>query len=158
MPTPCPDEVGPPFTAPCDDIPVEWVEVTSIHDDLVPTGSPELQFRLFANRFKSSSPDCEYFLHDPLRHMLLKPGALKGLDWWPDESSIVDPDDRDEAIRVLLNDDDPTGRGLRDEPMFHITTFVSNHHRKLTRVHLAVMAIAAKDGIHLITYKDTNQD
>ena len=88
MPTPCPDEVGPPFTAPCDDIPVEWVEVTSIHDDLVPTGSPELQFRLFANRFKSSSPDCEYFLHDPLRHMLLKPGALKSVDWWPDESRI----------------------------------------------------------------------
>ena len=41
--------------------------------------------------------------------------------------------------------------------MFHITTFVSNHHRKLTRVHLAVMAIVAKDGIHLMTYKDTDQ-
>ena len=42
--------------------------------------------------------------------------------------------------------------------MFHVTTFVSNHHRKLTRVHLAVMAIAAKDGIHLMTYKDTDQE
>ena len=87
----CPDEVGPPFASTCDDIPIEWVEITSIHDDLVPTGESELQFRLFANRFKSSSSDCEYFLHDPLRHMLLKPGALKGLPWWPDESSIVDP-------------------------------------------------------------------
>ena len=29
----------------------------------------EVPFKLFANRFKSSSPDCEAFIHDPLAVM-----------------------------------------------------------------------------------------
>ncbi len=154
MPDDCP-EVGPPFNGTCDDLDLAWVEVDSIQSDLVPTGAPDLQFRLFANRFKSSSPDCEYFLHDPLRHMLLKPGALKALPGWPDITSD-DPGERAEFVASLL-EEDSEGRSLRDKPQWHITTFLSNHHRKLTKVHFAVLAIVGGDGIHLLGYKDTDQ-
>ena len=37
----------------------------------------EVPFRLFVNRFKSSSPDSEAFLHDPRREL---EGAIRGFD------------------------------------------------------------------------------
>ena len=70
------DELTPPFDHRVPNDTTPWVEVTSIQDDLRPGGGRDLPFRLFATRFKSSSEDSEYFLHDPLRHMLAKPGAL----------------------------------------------------------------------------------
>jgi len=43
-------------------------------------------FRLIANRFKSSSPDCEAFIHDPLGALLAaqEVGELNGFGLEPD--------------------------------------------------------------------------
>ena len=144
------DELTPPFDHRVPNDTTPWVEVTSIQDDLRPGGGRDLPFRLFATRFKSSSEDSEYFLHDPLRHMLAKPGALKGLPGWPDASQIDDDDERALAVGEIVD-------GLRDDPRWHVTTFVANHHRKLSRIHSSVVAIIGPDGIHLMLYKDADQ-
>lgn len=79
-----------------------WIEL-----DLSGLAPPPIRFRLFAKRLKSSSPDAERFLHDPLR--------------------------------VLVEEIDE----VRDD--WHITTFIVNHHRTLSRIHLYVMAVVAPD-------------
>jgi hypothetical protein len=38
--------------------------------DLAPSDRSPIPFRLFAKRFKSSSPDSEWFLHDPLKVLM----------------------------------------------------------------------------------------
>jgi hypothetical protein len=69
-----------------------------------------IPFRLFARRVKSSSPDSEWFLHDPLM-----------------------------VLKDLVVDDD----GTRIEDDWQVTTFVVNHHRTLSKIHLFTMAVVA---------------
>jgi hypothetical protein len=97
--------------------------------------------RAFIKRFKSSSPDSELFLHDPLRQMTAAPGALAEMPDWPS-----DPGDDPEAIAAL-----------HDDPRWHTTTFVANHHRRLSKVHAYAMALIGPDGVHLMIYKDAEQ-
>jgi hypothetical protein len=154
------DELTPPFDSrqPNDTSP--WAEITSIHDQLTTPDGPTLPYRLFATRVKSSSPDSEYLMHDPLRYMLDNPGALVNLPDWPDESKISDAGARAAAVAGLFpydGDDGPRDRNLRDDPRWHITTFLTNHHRKLTKWHASALLIAGKDGFHLMIYKDSHQ-
>jgi hypothetical protein len=106
-------------------------------------GKPEgdrrpIPCRAFIKRFKSSSPDSELFIHDPLRQMVKAPGALAGIEGWPS-----DPGDDEAAFAAL-----------RDDARWHTTTFVANHHRRLSKVHKYAFAVIGPDGIHLLLYKD----
>jgi hypothetical protein len=71
-----------------------------------PDGTP-IPFRLYGNRFKSSSPDSEAFLHDPV------PALVNGI-------AEVDAG-------------------------WQVTSFVVNHHRTLSKIHLYALAIVAPD-------------
>jgi hypothetical protein len=123
-----------------------WVEVNT--GDFLPARSDgTMPFRVFANRFKSSSGLSEFFLHDPLRQMLRDPGALSGLRDWPAYPGDPDPDGNDTSEM----------EEIRKDSRFHVTTFLTNHHRKLSRIHASVIAIVAPDGIHLMIYKDADQ-
>jgi hypothetical protein len=137
---------GKPYGEDEEDDTTGWKEI-EVKDLLRSRRGEEVPFRLFANRFKSSSPDWESFLHDPLRHMLITPGALKDLKDWPAHPGDK-PDPRNDKRRM---------RALRDDPRWHVTTFVTNHHRKLSRIHASVLAIVGDDGIHMMIYKDAGQ-
>jgi hypothetical protein len=67
----------------------------------------EIPFRLVANRFKSSSPDSELFIHDPLTAL------LKAQD-----DGVLDLD------------------GIRLTPEWTVVTLVTNHHQTLSATHL----------------------
>lgn len=153
-------ELTPPFFSMQPNDTTPWVEITSIHTQLPTNLRPDdrLYYRVFATRVKSSSPDCEFLLHDPLRYMLVNPGELVNLPGWPDESKLTDPDERAAAVAARLNfEEEDDSRSLRNHPRFHITTFLSNHHRRLTKWHASVLAIAGADGLHLMVYKESGQ-
>ena len=88
-----------------------WVEIDL--SALKPRGEDELPFRLVANRFKSSSPDSEAFIHDPLTYLLETRGDAA-------------------ALRSV-------------DPTWHVSTFVINHHRTLSKVHVYAMAAASDE-------------
>ncbi len=88
-----------------DDAPAGWREIDL--SGIRPTDS-DIPFRLFVNRFKSSTPACETFIHDPLS-VLIEAGG------------VIDP-----SIGI--------------DPTWKVATFVTDHHRTLTKVHLYVMA------------------
>lgn len=125
------DEIGPPFGAPVPNDTNGWIEIP-IASLLRPAldGRP-VPFQMFANRFKSSSEDFELFLHDPLRQMKENPGDLERLTV---PGSIAEADAND--------------------PKWHVTTFVANHHRRMTTVHAHASALFGPDGVHIMLYKD----
>ncbi|MFI5260917.1 MAG: hypothetical protein ACHQZR_00015 [Candidatus Limnocylindrales bacterium] len=81
----------------------EWIQLELT--DLKPTDGSPIPFRVLAKRLKSSSPDSERFIHDPLQ--------------------------------VLVEEIDEVG----DD--WHVTTFVVNHHRTLSRIYMYVMVTVA---------------
>jgi len=83
-----------------------WYEIDVSR--LQPPDRTPIPFRLLANRFKSSSPDSEAFIHDPLTAMI---GAASEV----------------EAFKMI-------------DRTWHVTTFVTNHHRTLSWVHVYAMA------------------
>jgi hypothetical protein len=93
-----------------------WIELTEIsqlkseveQDPL----QAEIPFRLFANRFKSSSQDSEDFIHDPL--------------------GVLIQAEKDGVIKDL---------GLRRET-WTVTTHVVNHHQTLSATHLYSLVTA----------------
>ncbi len=128
-----------------------WVEVPldqflgTAGDGCAPT------FKVFLNRFKSSSPDWEAFLHDPLRSMLMDPGDLTSVDGWKDFPGDDDPDPRENISGGAL-------QAIRDDPRFRITGSFVNQNRKLSKIHASTIAIVSPDGISLTTHKDANLD
>lgn len=90
-----------------DEAPAGWREIDL--SGIKPEGS-EIPFRLIVNRFKSSTPACEAFIHDPLS-ALIEAGA------------IIDP-------------------GLGIDANWKVATFVTNHHRTLSKVHLYALVAA----------------
>ena len=108
-------------------------------------------FQLFLNRFKSSSPDWEAFLHDPLRSMLMDPGDLRNVaGGWPDFPGDPDSDDPRENGGALQE--------IRDDPRFRIHGSFVNQNRKLSKIHASTIAVISSDGISLTTHKDANPD
>jgi hypothetical protein len=93
-----------------DDAPAGWREIDL--GGIKPTDS-EIPFRLFANRFKSSTVACEAFIHDPLT-ALIEAGA------------VIDP-------------------SLGIDSSWKVATFVTNHHRTLSKVHLFALAAVSAD-------------
>ncbi len=90
-----------------------WVELDI--SALEPHDETSIPFRLVAHRFKSSTPECEAFIHNPLGVLL-------------------------EAART-----NATLRSLELTPDWHVTTFVVNHHRTLSATHLYAMAAVDAD-------------
>lgn len=90
-----------------------WVELDI--SALRPRDGTEIPFRLIANRVKSSSPECERFIHDPL-------GAL------------LEAQATDKALQAL--------QLTRD---WRVTTIVVNHHHTLSGTHLYMMAAVNPD-------------
>ena len=90
-----------------------WVEL--IVEDLDPGDGTGVPYRLIVNRFKSSSPDSEDFIHDPL-------GALI----------------RAQGTEGLLP-------GLELTQDWTVTTLVLNHHQTLSATHLHAMAAVDED-------------
>jgi hypothetical protein len=103
-----------------------WIEIDV--SGLTPTKSddpPEtrvLPYRLLGNRFKSSSPDCELFIHDPL-------GVL-----------LDARDNGSDQVRDVLRDVDEDWR---------VTTFLVNHEATLSNFHLLanVFVASSKDNL-----------
>ena len=99
-----------------------WIEIDV--SALDPGDGNPIPFRLVANRFKSSTDDCEAFIHDPLGVFLAASTELDAL-------SAVKPD-------------------------WHVSTFVVNHHRTLSAMHLYALATvnAAEStvGVTLVKY------
>ncbi len=93
--------------------PSGWVELNV--SALEPDDGTSIPFTLMAHRFKSSTPECEAFIHSPLGVLL-------------------------EAART-----NATLRSLELTPDWHVTTFVVNHHRTLSATHLYAMAAVDPD-------------
>lgn len=109
-------------------------------------------FQLFLNRFKSSSPDWEAFLHDPLRSMLMDPGDLRNVaGGWPDFPGDDDDDPRQNVDGGAL-------QAIRDDPRFRINGNFVNQNRKLSKIHASTIAVISPDGISLTTHKDASLD
>ena len=72
-----------------------WIELPL--DKLKPSDETEIPFQLFANRFKSSSPDSENFIHDPRAELIAAAGevdAFKQIDKdWTVSTFIVNHED-----------------------------------------------------------------
>ncbi len=83
---------------------------------LAPGDNTGVPFRLVVNRFKSSSPDSEDFIHDPLGALTRAQGS---------DSSFLE------------------GVGLDDS--WKVTTLVLNHHQTLSATHLHAMAAVDED-------------
>ena len=132
--------------------PSAWVEVDV--DALLgpPNDGCPAKFSLFLKRYESSSPDWEEFIHDPLRQMLKDPGALRNVEGWPDFPG----DDSDDPREIVV---DGALEEIRNDPKWHVSTFVTNHHRKLSRIHATVIGQFDKPpssgSIHLMIYKDS---
>lgn len=88
----------------------------------------EIPFRLLAKRVKSSSPDSESLLHDPLR-FLMDEGAKPVQDLNADRAAGED-------VKGVLTK-------ITDE--WHVTTFIVNHHRTLSAVHVKMMVIVSEE-------------
>ena len=90
-----------------------WIEID--HSKLAPTrDDTQIPFRVIANRFKSSSADCELFIHQPVAMLL--------------DARDKDPD---EGVRALLTE------VLADvTPATRTTTFIVNHEETLSNFHL----------------------
>ncbi len=90
-----------------------WIEID--HSKLAPTrDDTQIPFRVIANRFKSSSADCELFIHQPVAMLL--------------DARDRDPDD---GVRALL------AEVLEDvTPATRTTTFIVNHEETLSNFHL----------------------
>lgn len=86
-----------------------WVELDVTA--LKPEDMDQVPFRLVANRFKSSSPDSEAFIHDPLNALLQARAQVEAL--WPVEED------------------------------WRVTTFVINHHKTLSHVHVYAMGVVS---------------
>lgn len=86
---------------------------------LAPSDNSGVPFRLVVNRFKSSSPDCEDFIHDPLSAMIRAQGTENLLE------------------------------GLELTEDWRVTTVVLNHHQTLSATHLNVVAAADEDEKHI---------
>ena len=112
-----------------------WVEVDV--GALMGSADRPIPFQLFLNRFKSSSPDSELFIHDPLRQMQEDPGEL-------------------ERLQVSGLDLGATPAALHNST--RVTTAVANHSRRLNRIYHYVAAIVGPDGVHLTIYKDADPD
>jgi len=116
------------------DDPSEWTHI-DLGAILGPAedGCPP-RVNLFVKRFESSSPDFEDFLHDPLRNMLIHPGDIKAkVDGWPDFPGDDDTDPRNNIAGGAL-------QAIRDDPRWAVHTNVTNHHRKLSKIHVIAMA------------------
>lgn len=90
-----------------------WIELDV--SGLQSKDGTDIPFRLIANRFKSSSPESESFIHDPLRALI-----------WAQETE-----------RSL------EGFGLTAD--WKVTTQVVNHHRTLSATHLYALATVDSD-------------
>jgi len=116
-----------------DDLPTGWTELDLGH--LKPSDRP-IPFRVFTNRFKSSTPESEAFIHDPLAQMQAAPGDLAGLD-----------------VAGFSGAD--LGQELPElRKRWHLTTYVANHHRGLRRIYHFATLWVGPDGLHLMIYKD----
>ena len=111
-----------------------WVEIN--FEQLRPASGRVLPFQVFGNRFKSSSTDCEMFLHDPLAQLKSAPGDLVKLNV---------EGFRGEDLAMDLEE-------LRER--WHLTTYVANHHRGLNKIYLYAKLVVGPDGLHLHLYKD----
>jgi hypothetical protein len=90
-----------------------WIEIDV--SGLAPKrDSSEIPFRAIGNRFKSSSADCELFIHQPVA-MLLR-----------EQDESPDPKVR-ELLKSVLEDVTPATR---------TTTFIVNHEETLSNFHL----------------------
>ena len=130
------DELGPSYDGPADNDTNGWVEIpldTLMRPRL--DGRP-IPFQMFINRFKSSSPDFELFLHDPLRQMASDADLLGSLTVPGFDVGNITPND----------------------PKWHLSTTVANHHRRLNRIHAYAPAIFGPDGVHIMVYKDADPD
>ena len=116
-----------------DDLPTGWTELDLGH--LKPSDRP-IPFRVFTNRFKSSTPESEDFIHDPLAQMQAAPGDLAGLD-------VAGFSGADLGLELPE---------LRKR--WHLTTYVANHHRGLRRIYHFATLTVGPDGLHLMIYKD----
>jgi hypothetical protein len=90
-----------------------WVELDI--SALRPEDGTRIPFRLIANRVKSSSPDSERFIHDPLR-------------------ALLEAQETDTALQEL-----------QLTPDWRVTTLVVNHHQTLSATHLYMMAAVDPD-------------
>ena len=92
-----------------------WIEIDEVSKLQSLVDQSPIPFRLFANRFKSSSPDSEDFIHDPLGVLIQAEtnGVIQGLG---------------------LNRDKWT-----------VTTHVVNHHQTLSATHLYALVTANSD-------------
>lgn len=121
--------------------PSKWTEVDIERLIGRPDDGRPIPFRMFVKRFKSSSSDSELFVHDPLGQMLMDPGALAGIDGWPQ------PPETPGEMQAIRND-----------PKFHVQTVVANHHRTLSKIHAYPTILVGPDGIHVMVYKDAPDD
>jgi hypothetical protein len=132
-----------------------WTEVDVDGVLGLPDDGCPAKFHLFLKRYKSSSPAWEEFLHDPLRQMLMDPGELVKVDGWPSFPGDDSDDPRDNVEGGAL-------QAIREDPRWHVTTFVTNHHRKLSRIHTSVTLQIGKPptpgSIHLMIFKDARID
>ena len=131
-----------------------WVEVP-LDQFLGPAGDGcSRPFQAFLNRFKSSSPDWEVFLHDPLRSMLMEPGALANVaGGWPDFPGDDDSDPRENVPGGAVAGDP----GRPAVPDSHPGSFV-NQNRKLSKIHASTIVIVSPDGIQTLKNYDTHKD
>lgn len=100
-----------------DDAPAGWREI-----DLsgIKPARADIPFRLFVNRFKSSTDACEAFIHDPLTELI-------------EAGGVIDP-------------------GLGIDSTWKVATFVTDHHRTLSKVHLfAMVAVSTEEKTIAIT-------
>jgi len=116
-----------------DDLPAGWTELDL--DRLKPSDRA-IPFRVFVNRFKSSTPESEDLIHDPLAQIKSAPGALADLD-------VAGFSGADLALPLPE---------LRKR--WHLTTYVANHHRGLRRIYHFATLVVGPDGLHLMIYKD----
>ena len=96
-------------------------------DHLHPGGTSTIPFKLVTNRFESSSPDSEAFIHDPLKFITDRLGELKTLDG-----------SRPNAFEGVDNS-------------WHVVTNVQNHHRTLSIKNVYAVVQVIPNGTLAIT-------